>query len=116
MNDYVGADVQSGSLSILYIVNPFNTSADINSSAQIPESEIHSQDKELQFASCDKDHHYPVADVRSHLLRSQEVCSSFPHMYKNARRAFASCEGSLVVPLQGSSAIFMVTSHFGVGF
>lgn len=83
-------------------MNPFNISADINAPAHIPKTkfivrtntgQIHS------YTNCDKNHHYAVADVRRHLLI----------LVTNANRAFASCDGSLVMPLQGFSAILMET-------
>lgn len=73
----VGDDASSSSPSKLHSTNPFNTSLDINSPIQTPEREIH-RTNICAYTSCDKDYHHPAADVRRHLLRSQEGCSSFP--------------------------------------
>lgn len=67
----VGTDALLGTPRKLYMI-PFNTCADINCPAEIPLSKIHIS------GNCDKDHHYPVADVKRPLLRSPEGCS-FPY-------------------------------------
>lgn len=80
-------------------MNPFNISADINAPAHIPKTKFIVRTNTCSYTNCDKNHHYAVADVRRHLLI----------LVTNANRAFASCDGSLVMPLQGFSAILMET-------
>lgn len=116
----VGDDASSSSPSKLHSTNPFNTSLDINSPIQTPEREIH-RTNICGYTSCDKNYFHPAADVRRHLLRSQEGCSSFPVPWHKCQvsfcklfsQVFASCGHSLSCLRKAHPPGLCAAIHFG---
>lgn len=87
----------------------------INSPIQIPEREIH-RTNICGYTSCDKNYHHPAADVRRHLLRSQEGCSSFSVPWHKCQVSFCKLFSQAFFAFSIISLDSVLQYILGVGF